>query len=513
HKQVSLQAAREGIVLLKNDPSADGRKAPLLPLNPRQTIAVVGPNANDSVMLWGNYNGTPDRTVTILEGIRSYLKPGKLIYEQGSDCALETTYTSLMAKGQYNGKRGWGATYYNTPDFSGPVAATAQYTNNLRLYTFGATAFAAGVNLENFSARFATTVKFEKDQELEFSLQMLGTFGQLWVNGEMVKELKGRVGDKEPMYRMLCKAGKTYDLELRFSTGTGQCACMFDMGHTTTFDDDALLRRIAKADVVVFVGGISPRLEGEEMPVEIEGFKGGDRTDIQLPRVQRQLIAKIHKAGKRIVYVNCSGSAMALVPEAEHCDAILQVFYPGQLGGQAVAETLFGDNNPSGRLPVTFYKDTLQMPSFLDYSMKGRTYRYMDQQPQFCFGHGLSYTTFAYGDARIEPATLREDGTMTEERLVIPVTNTGLRKGDEVVQLYVQRPDDKEGPVKTLRAFRRISLLPGETKQVELPLDDDTFAWFDTHTGRMMSLSGRYNLLYGPSSADDVLKCIEVIRP
>ena len=288
---------------------------------------------------------------------------------------------------------------------------------------------------------------------------------------------------------------------------------MFDMGHTTTFDDDALLRRIAKADVVVFVGGISPRLEGEEMPVSVEGFKGGDRTDIQLPRVQRELIAKIHKAGKRIVFVNCSGSAISLVPEAEHCDAMLQVFYPGQLGGQAVAETLFGDNNPSGRLPITIYKDTLQLPSFLDYRMKGRTYRYMEQQPQFCFGHGLSYTTFAYGDARIEPATLREDGTMSEERLVIPVTNTGLRAGDEVVQLYVQRPDDKEGPVKTLRAFRRINLLPGETKEVELPLDDDTFSWFDTHTGRMMSLSGRYNLLYGPSSADDVLKCIEVTRP
>ena len=520
HKQVSLQAAREGIVLLKNDPSNLSNSSnhsnlskPLLPLNPKQTIAVVGPNANDSVMLWGNYNGTPDRTVTILDGIRSYVKPGKLIYEQGSDCAFESSYSSLMAVGKHNGKPGWSATYYNTPDFSGPVAATAQYTTNLRLYTFGATAFAAGVNLENFSAQFATTVQFEKDQELEFTLQMLGTFGQLYINGEMVKELKGRVGDKEPMYRLLCKAGKPYELELRFSTGSGQCACMFDMGHTTTFDDDALLRRIAKADVVVFVGGISPRLEGEEMPVSVEGFKGGDRTDIQLPRVQRELIAKIHKAGKRIVFVNCSGSAISLVPEAEHCDAMLQVFYPGQLGGQAVAETLFGDNNPSGRLPITIYKDTLQLPSFLDYRMKGRTYRYMEQQPQFCFGHGLSYTTFTYGDARIEPATLREDGTMSEERLVIPVTNTGLRTGDEVVQLYVQRPDDKEGPVKTLRAFRRINLLPGETKEVELPLDDDTFAWFDTHTGRMMSLSGRYNLLYGPSSADEVLKCIEVTRP
>ena len=517
HKQVSLQAAREGIVLLKNAPSnpsnSSNPSTPLLPLNPRQTIAVVGPNANDSVMLWGNYNGTPDRTVTILDGIRQYVKPSRLIYEQGCDWALESSYASWMALGKSNGQPGWSATYYNTPDFSGPVVATAQYTTNLRLYTFGATAFAAGVNLEDFSAIFRTTLKLEKSEEVEFTLHMQGISGQLWVNGEMVSELRGRAADNGPMYRLKCEAGKEYDLELRYANGKGACACMFDMGHTTTFDSDALLRRIARADVVVFVGGISSRLEGEEMPVAIEGFKGGDRTSIELPRVQRELIAKIHQAGKRIVMVNCSGSAIGLVPEAEHCDAMLQVFYPGQLGGKAVAETLFGDNNPSGRLPITLYRDTLQLPSFLDYSMKGRTYRYMDQQPLFPFGHGLSYTTFAYGDAHIEQATLREDGTMSEERLVIPVTNTGLREGEEVVQLYVQRPADQEGPKKTLRAFSRVSLKPGETKQVELPLDDETFAWFDPHTGRMMALSGQYRLLYGGSSADTALKAIEVNRP
>lgn len=513
HKQKSLQAAREGIVLLKNEPSADGKKAPLLPLSRRQTIAVVGPNANDSLMLWGNYNGTPDATITILEGIKRYLNPNKLIYEPGCDRALQTSYSSWMGLGKHEGQNGWKGEYYNTPDFSGPVVATAHYTTSLRLYTFGATAFAAGVNLEDFSARFTTTLQLDKTQEVEFSLQMRGTYSQLWVNGEMVKEVKGLSADKEPIYRLSCQAGKRYELELRFSTGKGQCACMFDMGHNTTFDDDQLLKRIAKADVVVFVGGIAPSLEGEEMPVAIEGFKGGDRTDIQLPRVQRELIAKIHKAGKRIVYVNCSGSAIALVPEAEYCDAMLQVFYPGQLGGQAVAETLFGDNNPSGRLPVTFYKDTLQMPSFLDYGMKGRTYRYMTEEPQFCFGHGLSYTTFSYGEAHIEPAVLQADGTMSAEHLIIPVTNTGKLAGAEVVQLYVQRPADTEGPARTLRAFRRVTLAPGETLEVSIPLTDEIFAWYDPHTGRMMALSGSYNLLYGGSSALAALQKLEVVRP
>lgn len=516
HKAKSLQAAREGIVLLKNDRSSDGKKAPLLPLNPRQTIAVVGPNANDSIMLWGNYNGTPDATITILEGIRKYLKPDNLIYSQGCDLAQTSSYRSWMGLGRAAGEQGWYATYYNTTDFTGPEVAHARYRNAMKLYTFGGTAFKAGVNLENFSAVYKTSIKTPEASQIEFDIKAACTKIQLIVNGKVVMEAEGQLGDRdstEPTFVLATEAGKSYDLEVRYVAGKGINALMFDMGNTVHFDDYQLLKQIHPADVVVFVGGISPGLEGEEMPVQIEGFRGGDRTDIQLPRVQRDLIAKIHNAGKRIVYINCSGSAMAMVPEAEHCDAMLQVFYPGQMGGQAVAETLFGDNNPSGRLPLTFYKDTLQMPSFLDYSMKGRTYRYMTDKPQFCFGHGLSYTTFAYGEAQLVAADYTADGKMSKEKIIIPVTNTGTRDGAEVVQLYVQRPDDKEGPVKTLRGFKRVSIAKGETVNVEFAIDDETFAWFDTKTGQMMALSGKYNLLYGGTSDDECLKKIEVVRP
>ncbi len=516
HKAKSLQAAREGIVLLKNAPSADGKKAPLLPLNPRQKIAVVGPNADNAIMLWGNYNGTPDTTISILDGIRKYVKPGKLIYAEGCGLALPTSYSSWMNQGIIEEEQGWLAHYYNTTDFSGPIVAYGRYTNALKLYTHGATAFKAGVNLEDFSAIYRTTLKPKASTNVDFDIKAACTSIQLLVNGQVVLEAKGQLGSREsndPVYTLAVEAGKSYDLEIRYIAGKDINALMMDMGHNASFDDDELLRQIRPADVVVFVGGIAPSLEGEEMPVQIEGFKGGDRTDIQLPRVQRELIAKIRKSGKRIVFVNCSGSAMAMVPEAELCDAMLQVFYAGQMGGQAVAETLFGDNNPSGRLPLTFYTDTLQMPDFQDYGMKGRTYRYMTQKPQFCFGHGLSYTTFAYGEARVEAATMTDQGTMTSQKLIVPVTNTGTRPGAEVVQLYVQRPGDQEGPVKTLRGFKRVSIAPGETVNVEFPLDDRTFLWYDIHTGRMMAQSGQYNLLYGGTSDDTALKTLSITRP
>ncbi len=515
HKAKSLQAAREGIVLLKND--ASGKKGPLLPLNSRQKIAVVGPNADNAVMLWGNYNGTPDSTISILDGIQKYVKPGKLIYSEGCGLAQATSYSSWMNEGMSEAENGWVARYYNTTDFSGPVAAYGRYTTALQLYTTGGTAFRAGVNIQDFSAIYKTTLTPRNGSKVEFDIAAACKKIQLLVNGEVVFEAEGRLGqyggDRKPVYVLDVQAGKSYDLELRYVGGKDINALMMDMGHTATFDDDALLRQIRPADVVVFVGGIAPSLEGEEMPIQIEGFKGGDRTDIQLPRVQRELIAKISKSGKRIVFVNCSGSAMAMMPEAENCDAMLQVFYPGQMGGQAVAETLFGDNNPSGRLPLTFYKDTLQMPDFEDYAMKGRTYRYMTDKPQFCFGHGLSYTTFAYGDAQLMPAKMQADGTMTKEKLIVPVTNTGARDGAEVVQLYVQRPDDKEGPVKTLRGFKRVNVAKGETVNVEFDITDETFTWFDTRTNCMMALSGKYNLLYGGTSADEGLKVLPVVRP
>ncbi|MBO4606225.1 MAG: glycoside hydrolase family 3 C-terminal domain-containing protein [Bacteroidales bacterium] len=252
-----------------------------------------------------------------------------------------------------------------------------------------------------------------------------------------------------------------------------------------------LLAALKDVDIVIFAGGISPRLEGEEMPVEVPGFRGGDRTDIELPMVQRQLLAALHDAGKKIILVNFSGSAMGLVPETQSCDAILQAWYPGEEGGTAIADVLFGVVSPSGKLPLTFYKSVDQLPDFEDYNMKGRTYRYFEGEPLFPFGYGLSYTTFSYGEARVRG-----------HKLIVPITNTGSVDATETVQLYVRRPDDTDGPLKTLRGFQRVFVPAGQTVEACFELGPDTFLSWDPAAGDMRPARGAWELLYGGSSAD-----------
>ena len=263
-------------------------------------------------------------------------------------------------------------------------------------------------------------------------------------------------------------------------------------------DVQAVLKELEDIDIVIFAGGISPRFEGEEMPVDLPGFKGGDRTDIQLPQVQRDLLKALHEAGKKVVLVNFSGCAVGLVPETESCDAILQAWYPGQEGGTAVSDVLFGDVNPSGKLPVTFYRSMDDLPDFENYNMKGHTYRYFDGKPLYAFGHGLSYTNYKYGKAKVKGNSI-----------VIPVKNTGKRDGTEIVQVYVRRPDDPEGPSKTLRAFRRVFIPAGKTVKVYLPLEDDMFVWWSEEKQDMVVLPGKYELLYGGSS--DRVKALKYV--
>lgn len=349
HKQMALDMARQGTVLLKNNG--------LLPLDKDAKIVVMGPNANDAEMMWGNYNGTPTATMTILDGIHNY----------------------------------------------------------------------------------------------------------------------------QP--------------EARFIRGCG---------HTRNSDSlrvSDIIYAVRDADIVVFAGGISPRLEGEEMKVNEVGFKGGDRTDIELPKIQRQLLAALHAAGKKVVLVNCSGSAVALEPETSSCDAILQAWYGGEQGGIAVAEILFGDVNPSGKLPVTFYKNTQQLPDFEEYKMAGRTYRYMKEQPLFCFGYGLSYTTFEFGTPKYNAK---------KDVVTVEVTNTGKRDGDEVVQVYIKRIADTEGPNKTLKAFKRVSLKAGEKKVISIDFKRGNFEGWDPEHNVMRVVAGKYQMMVGNSSRDCDLKTIEV---
>lgn len=238
------------------------------------------------------------------------------------------------------------------------------------------------------------------------------------------------------------------------------------------------------------------------MGVNLPGFKKGDRTDIELPAVQREMIAALHRSGKKVIFVNCSGSPIGLEPETKECEAILQAWYPGQAGGTAVAEVLFGKYNPAGRLPVTFYRNVSQLPDFEDYDMSGRTYRYMTQEPLFPFGYGLSYTAFEYGQMVLDQNKINAGQTL---ELTVPVTNAGKRDGEEVVQVYLRKRDDTDGPNKTLRAFKRVNIPAGKTVNVDFELKDKELEWWDTATNTMRVCAGDYDIMVGGSSQTEDL--------
>lgn len=496
HQDLALRMARESLVLLQN-------KNDILPLNTDLKVAVMGPNANDSVMQWGNYNGIPGHTVTLLEAVRSKLPEGQVMYEPGCDRTSREALQSLFSECSINGKPGFSAEYWNNRICEGEVVATDQISTPFHFATTGATTFAPGVEITNFSARYESVFRPSQSGDVAFRFQLDGEV-TLMLDGKQVAQ-KVYVKNPTSLYTLQAKAGKEYHIEILFKQRNERATLDFDLGKQVEINLNLAVEKVKDADVVLFAGGISPSLEGEEMPVEVPGFKGGDRTDIELPAVQRDLLKALKKAGKKVVFINYSGSAIGLVPESNTCEAILQGWYPGQAGGTAIVDVLFGDYNPAGRLPVTFYKDAGQLPDFEDYSMKERTYRYMQQQPLFPFGHGLSYTTFTYGEADLSKNTIGDGGTVT---LTIPVSNAGQRDGDEVVQVYLRCMADKEGPHYTLRAFKRVHIPAGETKQVTIPLTYESFEWFDTATNTVHPLKGTYELLYGGSSDKNKLKTI-----
>ena len=269
-----------------------------------------------------------------------------------------------------------------------------------------------------------------------------------------------------------------------------------------------LMENLGGVDYVIFAGGISARFEGEEMKVEVPGFGGGDRSSIELPAIQRQVLQWLREGGKKVILVNFSGSAMGLVPETESCDAILQAWYPGQEGGHAIVDVLLGDYSPSGKLPVTFYQNVDQLPPFEDYAMEGHTYRFFRGEPLFPFGFGLGYTPVDLSDVRLKGMDAK--GLHHNACVEVTLTNRGDREQDEVIQLYLRRPDDPAGPQKTLRGFVRVKTQPGKTVKARLPLSDETFNWWDPAIRRMRPLSGDYELLVGTSSRNQDLKVLPV---
>lgn len=484
---LSLDMARQSIVLLKNSDS-------VLPLKKNsEKIAVIGPNADNTPMMWGNYNGQPNHTITILDGIKA--KQKKLFYAPGCDLTYDKVLESLLgSQCSFEGKKGIKGTFWNNRKMEGKPVTTQYYTQPLAVTTFGMHNFAPGVQLEDFSAKYETVFTPNEAGEYVVNVDGCGQF-ELYLNGE--RQFHHRIWRTTPNHIVInAEKGKSYNIEVRFShVPTYNANLAINIAKEYPIDYQTIINQLKGIYKVIFVGGISPALEGEEMPVDIDGFKGGDRTHIELPKVQRDFLKALKDAGKTIIFVNCSGSCIALEPEIKTCDAIVQAWYPGQEGGTAVADVLFGDYNPSGKLPVTFYKNSNQLPDYEDYSMKGRTYRYFTDA-LFPFGYGLSYTNFEITKAGVEKnGTNPTDWTLTAE-----VANTGKRDGAEVVQVYIRNLQDADGPLKTLRGFERINVKAGGTATATIQLNKQSFEFWDAESNTMRVKPGKYEILVGTSS-------------
>ena len=492
---ISLDMARQSIVLLQNNCN-------ILPLKKNaEKIAVIGPNAHNEPMMWGNYNGTPNHTVTILDGIKA--KQKKITYIPGCDLTYDQVLESHMASEctAPDGKRGLKGTFWNNTNMEGKPFTTEYYTKPVNVTTAGMHVFAPNLPIEDFSAKYETTFAPKEAGEYVVNVESTGHF-ELYINGE--KKFTHHIWRATPTRTVLkAEKGQQFQIEVRFQTvKTWGASMKINVARELPIDYQETIAQLKGIDKVIFCGGIAPSLEGEEMPVNIEGFKGGDRTSIELPKVQREFLKALKAAGKQVIFVNCSGSAIALEPETQSCDAILQAWYAGQEGGTAVADVLFGDYNPSGKLSVTFYKSDAQLPDYEDYSMKGRTYRYFSD-PLFAFGYGQSYTTFAIGDATIEG----QDGSY---KVSVPVTNSGQRNGTEIVQLYIRNTADQEGPLKSLRGFQRVDVKAGQSTTATIALTPESFEFWDAETNTMRTKSGTYEILYGNSSLDKDLKRLTI---
>ena len=496
---MATQAARESMVLLEN-------KGNVLPLSKSiKTLAVLGPNADDVNMLNGNYGGTPTEAHqhSLLSGIKAALPGTKIIYNKA--CELNDEYATIHHLQDFNDGKGVKVDFYNNKELAGEPAKT-EYFNELNFSTFGAWGFAQGVSRDSLSVRVSGKYTSNFTGEMKYTLTTDNGY-VLKVNGEVVEEAKagGRRGfgfgfGRKPEYKSFpVVAGKTYDVVIEYKHGNGQFAMLRgDICERNLVDFTNLANEVKDADAIVIIGGISAQMEGE----------GGDKQDIELPKVQQMLVKAMHKTGKPVIFVNCSGSAIAFGSVEGEYDALLQAWYAGQGGAKALAEVLFGDYNPNGKLPVTFYRSNNDLPDFLDYSMKNRTYRYFTGVPQYAFGYGLSYTTFNVGNAKISAKQMKKNGKVT---LTIPVTNTGKREGAETVQVYVKALDDAGAPIKALKGFQKLNLKAGETQKATITLDGEAFEYYDESIDELSTKAGRYQILYGTSSLDKDLKAIDFV--
>jgi beta-glucosidase len=471
HAQLALSAARESLVLLKNSNS-------LLPLGTKsKTIAVIGPTADSVDPLVGNYNGTPSHPVTILAGIRKRFSGAKILYAQGSSligpplAAIPAKY--LRSSG---GHAGLTAEFFRGTELEGsPVLTRTDPGIDFQ----GLKGVAADLK-ENFSVRWTGTLLPPKTSDYEIGFIANQPF-RIWLEDQLIGESGFSDTNKTRSKTIHLVAGHGYAIKVEFAE-SGQSGSAKLVWHEPGAGKD-YASAVGQADVIVAVLGLTGELEGEEMPIQVEGFSGGDRTNLDLPRAQQQLLRDLVASGKPVVLVLTNGSALAINWADQHVPAILEAWYPGEAGGTAVAEALAGDFSPAGKLPVTFYSSVDQLPAFDDYDMSHRTYRYFSGQPLYPFGYGLSYTTFEYSNLSFDRNTLNADDDL---KVRVDVKNAGKLGSDEVIEVYLTHPGVEDAPRRALAGFRRVHVDSGQTQTAQITIPNRNLSIVDQSGTRRM---------------------------
>lgn len=496
HQLHALKMARQSIVLLKNEKN-------ILPLNKNlKKIVVLGPNADNAISILGNYNGTPSKLTTVLQGIREKVSPDtEVVYEKAVNFTNDTllVYKDLKNQYSYEGKQGFKAEYYNNTTLSGQPAAVRTELEINNFWQEGEVVI-QNIKANHFSARYTTNFTADQDGSVTFELKADDGY-RFIINGKEVVNAwqKNRWGEKT--FKLETKKNTVYKIVLEYWQGEGKAEVSLQTGNFVKTNFADLIERHKNADAFVFAGGISPQLEGEEMPVDFPGFKGGDRTSILLPGVQTKLLKALQSSGKPVVFAMMTGSAIAIPWEAENIPAILNIWYGGQSAGTAAADVIFGDYNPAGRLPVTFYKSDSDLPSFVDYKMDNKTYRYFKGTPLYGFGYGLSYTSFKYSDLKT-PVKIKKGQSVS---ISVKVANTGKTEGEEVAQLYLINQDTAiKTPLKSLKGFERFNLKSGENKIITFNLSPEDLSYV-TPEGSLKQYEGKIKISIGGSQPDEKL--------
>jgi beta-glucosidase len=493
HKAHALKMAAQSIVLLKNQNNT-------LPLGRKiKKIAIIGPNADNSIAILGNYNGTPSKVVSLLQGIREKLgKDVDVTYEKAINFTNDTllVHKDISSLYKFDGRPGVKAEYFDNEKMEGkPIFTTIEKEINHH-WPEGTEPY-PGLKSTHYAARYTTTITADKDEVMNFESEANDGY-RIIIDDSILVDVweRNRWGSKQ--FNLPVKKGKTYKIEMSFRQSEGDATVKLFAGNYLKTDFTEMTNRFKDMDAIIFAGGISPQLEGEEMPVTVPGFKGGDRTSIQLPAVQTALMKALQLSGKPVVFVMMTGSALAIPWESENIPAIINAWYGGQSAGTAIADVLFGDYNPAGRLPVTFYRSDSDLPSFNNYDMSNRTYRYFKGEALYPFGYGLSYTSFKY-DNLIIPATVK---TGKNIMVNVKVTNTGKTDGEEVVQLYVANQNKSiHSPIKALKGFKRIALKAGESKLMQFQLTPDDVSVVD-EKGILQQLKGNMAISVGGGQPD-----------